>query len=449
MLGTHGRLGLASTLLVACLVPAAAPPVRAQEPPAAPRKLPTTAVRSLETGKDVTLPAALAGKPSLILLAEGPWPEGNAAGQTAADIRHDYATWFTYVAVASGEVSAEATEAIEKSAPAALDRLYHDREGSLRAALGFERLPVLILLDAEGAIRAVTPPEDAGTALAAAARELWNTAGPQRWRNAGVEDFRLPQVGGGTLVSFLDVAGQDGTMVAFLNSRCMACAHELEVLDAARSEWGGRISFVAIFIDPAPDARIRGFLAAAGATPDFVLRDTEFRFAGRYAIRSAPALLVIDPAGAIVLSRTGYRDGERDELLASLLRAFQEAAPVKDTLTPVGESRRLNAEAISLLREGKAESALLLQQRVRSMLPDYPSVHLRIAEAALAGGRRYQALQSLLRYLEASPETYDAAAVRALITGLSDPPEAAPARAEPAPGAPSGGPPLDTPAPGE
>jgi DNA-binding SARP family transcriptional activator len=122
--------------------------------------------------------------------------------------------------------------------------------------------------------------------------------------------------------------------------------------------------------------------------------------------------------GGIVFSQTGYREGDRDELFAALMRAFDEAAPGDSV---VAEARRLNDEANAFMREGKPGYALFFQERIRELLPDYPSVHLRIAEAALADGRREQALESLVRYLAEDPQTYDSAAVRRMISGLSAP----------------------------
>jgi DNA-binding SARP family transcriptional activator len=64
---------------------------------------------------------------------------------------------------------------------------------------------------------------------------------------------------------------------------------------------------------------------------------------------------------------------------------------------------------------------VLYQERIRELLPDYHSVHLRIAEAALADGRHQLALESLTRYLAAKPKTYDSEAVREMIAGLGEP----------------------------
>ncbi len=391
----------------------------AEAPPTAPPLLPDVEVRSLSASKDVQLARELAGKPAFVLLTDGIRATDAVMVAAATELQREYATWFSWVAVASGPLAAADVERLRGASPVRLDRFYLDRHDRLREALGITRLPVLLLVDEGGGIRESLSPGGAAAGLQETAQALWNLAGPSRWRNAGIEDFRLPRVGGGEPVSFLDVAGRDGTMVAFLNSRCLACARELEVLDFARHRRGGRVSFVAVFIDPATDSRLRGVLAAAGATPDFVLRDTELQLAGRYAIRSAPAILVIDTLGGIVFTKTGYRESEREQLYGDLVRAFEEAAPAVDADSAIAEASRLNKEAGAFMREGKPGFALLFQERIRELLPGYPSVHLRIAEAALAAGRHDLALESLTRYLAAEPVSYDGAAVRQMLAGLA------------------------------
>jgi hypothetical protein len=336
-------------------------------------------------------------------------------------LQRDYAPWFSWVAVLSGPFTISDLEAVRGSSPVRFERLYLDRAGAVRAALGLARLPILLLIDGDGAIRETCSPDGSTTAVEALAGTLTALAAASRRQSAGVEDFRLPLVGGLGLVSFLDVAGRNGTMVAFLQSRCLSCARELEVLDFARDRRAGEISFVAVFIDPAPDSRIRGFLAAAGATPDFVLRDPEFRLAQKYGITSAPALLVIDPRGRLVLSKAGYNEADRSDLYGELMNAFDRAAGTAGDSSIVAEARRLHEEASAFLREGKPGYALLFQQRIAEMLPDYPSVQLRIAEAALAVGERDLALRSLAKYLAAQPQSYDSPTVRQTIAGLLPP----------------------------
>lgn len=422
----HSAAGLLRRLLplwsLVLAQPAFPPGALAAEVPApALRALPSIEVRNPTVMKDVGLAAELAGRPALVLLTDGR-RLSETATEAAADLQREYGTWFSWVGVASGPLAAEEIQRIREDPSLRLDRFYLDRRGLLKTTLGLPGLPALLLVDENGAIRGSRAPDEGFAALEEAARTLWELAGPARWRRTGIEDFRLPQVGTAALVSFLDVAGQEGTLVAFLNSHCLACARELEVLDFARQRRGGRVSFVAVFIDPANDTRIRGFLAAGGATPDFVLRDTELRLAGRYAIRSAPAILVIDTLGRIVFTKTGYRETERDDLYADLVRSFEEAAAATRPGSVIAEARRLHEEACAFMREGRPGLALLYQERIAELLPEYSSVHLRIAEAALAAGLHEQALQNLTRYLAAAPQTYDSAAVRRMIAGLAAPP---------------------------
>lgn len=395
--------------------------VAAEVPDVRMHALPDVEVRLLSNRRDVSLAQSLAGKAAVILLADSAAAPDSPVGRAAAELQRDHATRFAWVGVVSGPISAEDVDRITDASPVRLDRLYLDRGGQLREALGAAQLPLLLLVDDEGVIRESCSADGGADRLAAAARSLRSMARPTRREASGLDEFRLPLIGGQGLVSFLDVAGEDATLVVFLHSRCLACARELELLDFARQRQGGRVSFVAVFLDPASETRIRGFLGAAGAIPDFVLRDPELRLASRYGIRSAPSLVVIDAEGGIVLSRIGYREEQRDALYADVMQAFDDAARANLADSALAEARRLHEEACAFMHEGRPGYALLYQERIRELLPEYHSVHLRIAEAALADGRHELALQSLARYLAAKPQTYDSAAVRQTIAGLGLP----------------------------
>jgi len=385
------------------------------------RSLPNLEVRSLATGTDIRLASSLAGRPAIVLLTGGSCQPGCPVARTAAELQRDYGPWFTWVALLSGEFAAVDLESVRGASVARFDRFYLDKSGAVRASLGIVRLPALLLVDEDGSIHEICSSDGDKTRFAEVARKIQALAAGSRRRRSGFDDFRLPQVGGQGLVSFLDVAGRENTMVAFLNSGNLPCARQLEVLDFVRDRQAGRVSFVAVFLDDATDARIRGFVAAAGVTPDHVLRDPERRLAGRYGIEAVPSLLVIDAAGAIVLSRSGYREEERDALYRDLERALADGGPVAAADPAVREARRMHEEACAFLREGKPEYALLFQERIRELLPGYPSVNLRIAEAALAAGRRDLAIRSFARYLAAEPQTYDSSEVRHTIASLLAP----------------------------
>jgi len=383
------------------------------------RPLPDIAIRSLTTSTDVNLARALAGRPAVLMLTDGSGPPECPVGRAAADLQRDYAPWFSWVAVLSGTFSAADVERLKSASPVRFERLYLDESNLLRTSLGITRLPALLLVDQDGAIHEICSAEGGTAPLAEVTNRLKSLAIGSRRQRAGFEDFRLPLVGSEGLVSFLDVAGSESTMVAFLHTGCLPCARQLEVLDYARVRQAGRVTFVTVFLDTAPDTRIRGFLAAAGVTPDFVLRDPENSLARRYGIDAVPALLVIGADGGIVLSRSGYREEDRDELYGEIELALARGALEAEAVDPVvREARRLHEEACAFLREGKAEYALLFQERIQEMLPGFPSVHLRIAEAALAVGRRDLAIRSLARYLAAQPLTYDSPEVRETITRL-------------------------------
>jgi hypothetical protein len=404
-------------LFVCAAFPPAAP--AAGEPVDTVRFLPDVAVHSLSTSKDISLFRALAGRPAIVLLTDGKGGATCPLGLGAADLQQEYAPWFTWVAVLSGGATVADIELIAGSSPVRFERVYHDRAGAVGASLGLTRLPALLVVDEDGAVRQVCTPEGGAARLREVAVKLRSLAAGSRRRRAGFEDFRLPQVGAKELISFLDVAGRERTIVSFVNTGSIACARQLEVLDFVRVRQAGQVSFVTVFLDGAPDARIRGFLAAAGAAPDYTLRDPELRLAGRYGIDVVPTLLVIDGGGRIILSRGGYREEARDELYRDLERLFANEDLVAGTvLRTLREARRVHAEACAFLREGKPELALIYQERIREILPEFTSVHLRIAEAAIAAGHQDLAIRSLARYLASEPQGYDSSKVRREIAGL-------------------------------
>lgn len=386
------------------------------------RPLPDVVVRALDSGQDVHLARALTGRPAIALLTDAVGSATCPAGRAAAEFQREYGPWFTWAAVLSGPFTASEVERVRDGSPLRLERIYLDRAGAMRAALGIPQLPALVLVDEDGAVVEVCSGSQSAALLEQTALRIRSIAAGSRRRHAGFEDFRLPRVGGTGLASFLDVAGRENTMVSFIHTSCLPCARQLEVLDFARDRQAGQSTFVTVFLDDAPDSRIRGFLAAAGVTPDFVLRDPEFLLARRYGIGTVPALLIVNAEGRIVLSRSGYRDEDRFELYREIDTALAAGALLAKTADPaLGEARRIHAEACAFLREGRPEYALLYQQRIREMLPRYPSVHLRVAEAAIAAGDRDLAIRSLARYLAAQPLTYDSPEVRETIAGLLAP----------------------------
>lgn len=381
--------------------------------------LPDVTVRALDSREDVSLVRALAGRPAVVVLTEARSSTPCPSGAAAAELQRDFAPWFSWVAVLSGEFTAAEIGVFRDRSPLRVERLYLDRAGALREGLGIERLPALVLLDEDGSVHEICSGSNSTARLEETAQRLQRIATASRRERGGFADFRLPIVGGTGLVSFLDVAGRESTVVSFIHCNCLPCAQQIGVLDYVRDLHAGATTFVTVFLDEAPDSRVRGFLAAAGATPDFVLRDPELRLARRYAIDTVPALLVIDADGSIVMSRSGYREEEREVLFHDVESALASSALSAAARGPaLVEARRIHEEACAFMQEGKPEFALMYQERIREILPEYQTVYLRIAEAALAIGDRDLAVRSLARYLETQPQDYGRTEVTETISNL-------------------------------
>ena len=368
------------------------------------RPLPDVLVRSLATSKDVRLAGALAGRPAVLLLTDGSGPPACPVGRAAADLQRDYAPWFSWVAVLSGPFTVSDLESVRGASPVRFERLYLDRAGAVRAALGIARLPALLLVDEDGAVHEICSPDGSTAALRGGRAESSRPSLPGRDAGAPVSRISGSRRSAGRAWSHSSTSpGATARWSRSSTAGCLPCARQLEVLDFARDRHAGRVNLVTVFLDDAADTRIRGFLGAAGVTPDHILRDPELRLAGRYGIDAVPALLVIDAAGSDrPLAKRVPRGGAGRALQAILNSPSPTGRALAEAADPsVREARRMHAEACAFLREGKPEYALLYQERIREMLPGYHSVNLRIAEAALAAGRRDLALRSLARYLAA------------------------------------------------
>jgi len=381
--------------------------------------LPDIALRDVRTGAAVRLPEVAAERPAVILVTDG--SGGGAACPLARFVaahQEVYAPWFSWTGVVSGPCAPEKVERLQASSPVRFQRCLHDPEGLLPRALGLARLPALVLANERGFVQAICAAGDEAERAETYERVIHALAGAPRWARGALADFRLPRVGGG-FRSFLDVAGRDATILAFLHSGCLPCARELEVLEYLRDRHPDGVRLVAIFLDTAREDRILGYLRAAGVSPDAVLRDPELRLAARYGISAVPALLVVDADGKIVVSRRGYREEERLAMYREIDAALGNAsAPPPGACPFTADAIRIHAEACAYLREGRPGFALMQLERLRELAPARPSVHLLVAEAALAAGRRELALQSYARYLAAEPLAYDSGEVRARLATL-------------------------------
>ncbi len=382
------------------------------------KALPDVALRDTVTGRAVRLPELLAGRPAVIFLTDGSADTACPLARQLAAHQHEYAPWFSWAGVMSGPCSPERMERLHRSSPVRFQNCLHDPDGSVARALGITGLPALVLANERGYVRAVCSAAEAAADPLSLDGVLHALAAAARTTRDAVADFRLPRVGGG-LASYLDVAGSDHTIISFLHTGCLPCARQLEVLEYLRDRHAGGTRLVTVFLDAAGDERIRGFLRAAGASPDTVLRDPRQRLAQRYHIDAVPAVLVADARGRIVYAARGFRDEERRDIYRAIDAAFGMAPPARAAACPaIADPRRIHEEALAYLEEGRPEFALMYLERLRELVPACHSVHLLVARAALAAGRQDLALRSYVRYLAADPLAYDRGDIRTHLTEL-------------------------------
>ena len=384
------------------------------------KALPDVVLRNPATGAKFRLADLATGRPAVILVTDGATGASCPLARAMAAHQPEYAPWFTWTGIISGPCSPERMANLRDSSPVRFQTCLHDPDESVRRALGLERLPALVLVNESGYVHTVCAAGDAAARPDELARTMYALAAGSRWAGGTLADFRLPRVGAEGLASFLDVAGRNFTLISFLHSGCLPCARELGVLEYLRDRHADGVKLVTVFLDAARDERIIGYLEAARVRPDTILRDPDLRLAMRYQVSAVPALLVVDGGGRIVHARRGFREEERLTLYREIDAVLRDPAEALAACPVVRDPRRIHADACAYLREGRPEYALLYLERLREIAPGRHTVHLLIAEAALAAGRRELALESYARYLAADPMAYDRGDVRARLATLLD-----------------------------
>jgi cytochrome c biogenesis protein CcmG/thiol:disulfide interchange protein DsbE len=108
-------------------------------------------------------------------------------------------------------------------------------------------------------------------------------------------------------------------LVDFWATWCRPCVGSLPELQALHERYGPRgLSVLGVSIDgPRNHARVRPFAARLGLRYPQVI-DADGRMQERWRVRAVPTAFLVDTAGTVVLTLTGYRPGDARRIEAAL-----------------------------------------------------------------------------------------------------------------------------------
>ena len=105
-------------------------------------------------------------------------------------------------------------------------------------------------------------------------------------------------------------------IVSFFATWCKPCMRELAAIEQLYDDWQDEtgVELVAVSIDKAQDADKVRSLVASHDWPYTVMLDSNSELARGVGVQAVPHVLVIDGAGNVVYSHSGYHDGAETEL---------------------------------------------------------------------------------------------------------------------------------------
>lgn len=115
-------------------------------------------------------------------------------------------------------------------------------------------------------------------------------------------------------------------IVSFFATWCKPCMRELAAIEQLYDDWQDEtgVELVAVSIDKAQDADKVRSLVASHDWPYTVLLDSNSELARGVGVQAVPHVLVIDGAGNVVYSHSGYHDGAETELYEHVKGAAKE-----------------------------------------------------------------------------------------------------------------------------
>lgn len=142
---------------------------------------------------------------------------------------------------------------------------------------------------------------------------------------AGLPSVQLQNLDGEN-VSAADIgtAGKP-VIVSFFATWCKPCMRELAAIEQVYEDWQEEtgVELVAVSIDKAQDADKVRSLVASHDWPYTVLLDSNSELARGVGVQAVPHVLLLDGAGNVVYSHSGYHDGAETELFEQVKSAVK------------------------------------------------------------------------------------------------------------------------------